>query len=118
MNKKTGFLKYYQVMSLLLVYLFITLSNNFFITASSFILKLNVKGKIENVKQRSLLERTDKATFKESLKNTIAAVPLIVLNFLLPEPPVKTLNTKAYLLKNRSFCYDRYCYLSCCTFRI
>ena len=121
MNKKISTPKRYGILSVLLLYLAVTLSNIFLLAPSNVVAKHNqsvVKHKIENFQARNLLERTDKATLKEDLKSAVAAAPLTYLRFVAAEQEAKRPNLKVFLLKNRSFTPYRYSYLSFCTFRV
>ena len=115
-------IKNYKVLGLLLVYLFVVLSNIFFLAPANALPRRDghskLSAKIENVQSRNLLERADKAIFKGSSKRLVSAVPVIYLSFLLAQPKAKALGLKAFLLKNRSFSEHRYSYLSLCTFRV
>ena len=121
MNRKISTSKRYGILSVLLLYLAVTLSNIFLLAPSNAVAKHGqtvIKHKIENFQARNLLERTDKATLKESLKNTVAAAPLTYLRFVAAAQEATSPNLKVFLLKNRSFTQHRYSYLSFCTFRV
>ena len=76
------------------------------------------KRKVESILPNNFLERTDKATFKETAKHQVQTTPVLYLDFLFTEPKVKNPQINSFLLNFRSFANHRYSYLSFSAFRI
>ena len=120
---KIDFKKRCQILGVLLIYLTVVSAHIFYLpstTASVTTCSYNsvFKRKIENIRSLNRLERTDKATFKETIKSTSSDMPLVNLNFLFTQPKVHDTHAASSFLKARSFHNLRYSYISICTFRI
>ena len=110
-----------QVMSLLLIYLFIVLSHNFYLPRIVPSKKHHpnsiFKRKFENQPVNGL-ERQAKAVFKETIKLPTSNLPILFPDFFIAEPQDLDLQLKSFSLKTRSLPGGRYSYISLRVFRV
>jgi hypothetical protein len=76
------------------------------------------KRKVENIQSCNGLSRIDKAVFKQSTKcvilSSVRSFPILILK----DCKIKNLSNKIFELNSRSFCNNRYSYISLSVFRI
>jgi hypothetical protein len=76
------------------------------------------KRKVESVLPNNFLERTDKATFKETVKDLVQTTPVLYLDFLFAGLTTKDFQLIYLPVNSQSFYNHRYAYLSFSIFRI
>lgn len=122
MNSKEFRTKRCQVLGVMLIYLFAALTHIFFLTPEHSSINHThnsiFKRKIEAIHNSSLVERTAKATFKETIKSLLAEVPLTYLDLFIINHQAKSPGLKISFSISRHNSNSRYSYISFCIFRV
>jgi hypothetical protein len=76
------------------------------------------KREVKTALPNNSLERTDKATFKQTIKDQALNVPVAYLTFQVNKPETEDQRLNSFVLNSRSFPHHRFSYISLRVFKI
>ncbi len=121
-NRSKQMLQRFQVLFVMAMYLLVATTYVFYLpclTASSAVHNNSIfKREVKTALPSNFLERTDKATFKQTIKDQALNVPVAYLTFHFNKPETKDQHLNSLVLNSRSFSHHRLSYISLRVFKI